>query len=365
MEDKKRKKYNRKSTGVTISIFYEHHQLNKYNYDPPYQRDYNVWEEEQKSFLIDTIYKNFPMPPIFLEQKIDTSNGKTTYDVIDGKQRLTTIIDFIEGKVTLPSTFSDGIYGYEKLNGLNFNQISDLSNRDETAQDFISDFWGYVISIEYIENPEIKVVDNIFDRLNRGGKRLNNQELRKANYYDSYLYTIIEELRNDKFISKQLENLDKNRLQDISFITELFILCKEEKILGGREDNIDESFQEIVDDISEEDVDRIKEKLLTIKNLVEQINIDYNKYRISGVSHLYAIWYLVFILNKKGIVIDKSISEKLEKFYDDLRNGGRSLDETTMYHKSMQSDSKSKSSRRKRLTALLNYFEIENPESLI
>ena len=67
------KRYNRKSTSITISVFYENYQLDKYNMNPEYQRDDNVWEMSQKAFLIDTILKNFPMPPIFLEQKIDQS----------------------------------------------------------------------------------------------------------------------------------------------------------------------------------------------------------------------------------------------------------------------------------------------------
>ena len=81
-------RYYRKSTSITVSNFYEQYQLGKYRFDPPYQRDMNVWDIEQKSFLLDTIFKNFPIPPIFLEQKIDSDTGITNYDVIDGKQRL-------------------------------------------------------------------------------------------------------------------------------------------------------------------------------------------------------------------------------------------------------------------------------------
>ena len=58
-------RYYRKSTSITVSNFYEQYQLGKYRFDPPYQRDMNVWDIEQKSFLLDTIFKNFPIPPIF------------------------------------------------------------------------------------------------------------------------------------------------------------------------------------------------------------------------------------------------------------------------------------------------------------
>lgn len=349
-------RYNRKTTGITISIFYEHYQLSKYNFEPPYQRDYNVWSSEQKSFLVDTILKNFPMPPIFLEQKIDTSNGKTRYDVIDGKQRLFAIIEFIENTVKLPMTFGKDDYGLDLLNGKTFEEIKSLASTREDIQEFISSFWGYVISIEYIENPDVKVVDNIFDRLNRGGERLNPQELRKANFYDTIVYKDIELLRQDEFLSDQLRDLDKNRLEDISFITELYLLIKLEKIIDGTENQIDKYFKEIVEEINQEESNQIVQKLHEIKHIVSRFNLNYDLLRIRGVSHLYAVWYLAYYMYTKYIDVSDSFIEKLNEFYIDLRNNRENVN-TFEYHKSMQSASKYKYSRKKRVSALLNYFE--------
>jgi hypothetical protein len=357
-------RYNRKTTGTTISIFYEHYQLSKYNFDPPYQRDYNVWNDEQKSFLIDTILKNFPMPPIFLEQKIDTSNGKTHYDVIDGKQRLFALIEFIESKVKLPLTFGKDDYGLELLNGKTFDEIKSLADSHEDIKEYISGFWGYVISIEYIENPDVKVVDNIFDRLNRGGERLNPQELRKANFYDSIVYKDIDLLRLDEFLSDQLRNLNKNRLDDISFITELYLLVKLEKIIDGTEAQIDTYFKQVVESIDQEESTRLIHNLNEIKQIVAKFNLDYDSYRIRGVSHLYAVWYLAYYIFKHGIEVTETLIIQLNEFYDDLRNN-REDNNTIEYHRSMQSASKYRHSRKRRIAAILNYFGYEfNPDEL-
>ena len=121
-------RYYRKSTSITVSNFYEQYQLGKYRFDPPYQRDMNVWDIEQKSFLLDTIFKNFPIPPIFLEQKIDSDTGITNYDVIDGKQRLSTIIGFINNEIPLPKEFGNDIYGNNIINGLSFNEIKKIAD---------------------------------------------------------------------------------------------------------------------------------------------------------------------------------------------------------------------------------------------
>lgn len=358
------KRYNRNSTSITISVFYENYQLKKYNFNPEYQRDDNVWNDSQKSFLIDTIFKNFPMPPIFLDQKIETSTGKTSYDVIDGKQRLTTIISFIEGKVSLPDTFGNDIYGYDVLNGKDFAQIKSISQNDSTAAEFIADFWSYKISIEYIERPDTKVVDNIFDRLNREGSVLNAAELRKAKYYDSLLYSTIVSFRDDKCFKSILSKLNKNRLQDLSFITEIALLLLKGKIIDGVEKSIDETFDELVDDFKEEDAIDLSDKMRKIEDLVQECRIDFDKYSINGVSHLYAVFYLAYYMYSNNITVNDEIIYALNEFYTDLR-GERANEHTQSYHKSMQSASKYKSSRKKRVKALLEFLNFDVDETLL
>ena len=353
------KRYNRKSTSVTISVFYENYQLGKYNMNPEYQRDDNVWEAPQKSFLIDTILKNFPMPPIFLEQRIEQTTGKTTYDVIDGKQRLSTIVSFIEGNVSLPDTFGTDEYGYDKINGKNFSEIQKMAKDDETISDFVADFWSYTISVEYIERPDTKVVDNIFDRLNREGTRLNAAELRKAKYYDSVLYATIFGFRDDPLFVNILSRLNKNRLQDLSFITEIAILLIKKQIIDGIENSIDEVFDAIVDDFNEESAKELTEKMTAIEEIVASFDLDYEKYSISGVSHLYAVFYLAYHMLENNIAFDIKLKNKLNSFFADLR-GERNLENTQIYHKSMQSASKFKTSRKKRIKALLDYLGFEN-----
>ena len=101
------KRFKRHETDFTIATLWEFKSLDKINLNPKYQRSSEVWNIEKQSFLIDSIVKNFPIPPIFLHEFIDQDSGKTKYDVIDGKQRLTSIFKFIEGNLALPVDSSD------------------------------------------------------------------------------------------------------------------------------------------------------------------------------------------------------------------------------------------------------------------
>ena len=227
---------------------------------------------------------------------------------------------------------------------------------DEEVKKVLADFWAYSLSIEYIENPDAKIVDNIFDRLNREGSRLNAQELRKAQYYDSLLYNDIVEYRNDKFIGILTAKLNKNRLEDVGFLTELFLMTIKNNIFDGNENSIDKIFSDTVEEYDEELSERVKEKFEKIKNVVKGWNIDYSKYSIEGVSHLYAIWYIALYLLENDLVVD--IEDKLIDFYTDLR-GNKKINQTLIYQQSMQSASRSKSSRKKRINALLDFLGFE------
>lgn len=348
-------RYYRKSTSITISNFYEQYQLKKYTFDPPYQRDMNVWDDSQKSFLLDTIFKNFPIPPIFLEQKIDADTGITNYDVIDGKQRLTAIIGFIDNKISLPKEFGNDIYGDDRLNGLDFEQIKKLAKEDDDIKALVSEFWAYSLSIEYIENPDSKIVDSIFDRLNREGSRLNAQELRKAQYYDTLLYNDIIGFRNDKYIQFLTKRLNKNRMEDVGFITELYIMTIKHSIFDGNENVIDDVFAELDQNYDKEISTKGKSKFKEIKKILELWNMDYKKYSIEGVSHLYALWYLAMYVYDKHLDVEW-VKEKMNLFYTDLRSE-KKIKETIIYQQSMQSASRSKSARKKRINALLTYLD--------
>ena len=320
--------YKRAITSRTISVFIEEDLLKKYNFNPPYQREENVWDNELKSFLIDSIMKNFPIPPIFLEQKIDQETGKTRYDVVDGKQRLTTIKDFVNDLVKLPETFGNDKFGYKKMNGKKFSEIKNMAQNDELAKKYIKTFWSYMITVEFIDiniSGQTQIINNIFDRLNRGGERLNANELRRAKYYDSIIYQFIEQLREEDYFQDTLKTLNKNRLEDIGFITEIYILVATGEIIGIEESSkLDEVFENLIESVSIEQHNKNKNDIYGIIKVLKNLNLDLEKYKIQGVTHQYALWYLAIKIFKNNNYNEYyEISKKLNEFYSILREENR------------------------------------------
>ncbi len=135
--------------------------------NPRFQRR-SVWTDKAKSFLMDTVVRGKPIPKVFIRQVINVSNKTTVREVVDGQQRLRTILSYI----------SDGFYiskrQNEEFGGKFFSQLP------ENIQNQIL---AYEVSVDLLINmPDSEVLD-IFSRLNSYAVILNEQDGHKYNNY--------------------------------------------------------------------------------------------------------------------------------------------------------------------------------------
>jgi len=334
----------RETNTISIATFWENHLLGKYNYSPLYQRK-SIWSDEKKSFLIDSILNNFPIPPIFLHQKIDDKSGKTTYDVIDGKQRLDSIIQFIKG--TIPSASESNAPFSDDVEGKYFQDL----DSDRLAP-YKRHFWKYSIPIENVDSQDPLVIDDIFDRLNRNGEPLKGQELRNSKYYRTELLNVVARLSKLPFWGSRLEHLDAARMEDLEFISELVFELLEEKPLAANQPILDEMYEKY----SEYDgFDRASEEFEVITKFMEELDLDYAEFRIQGVSHLYGLW----CLSERCVdakITPTSVSGRLAEFFEELRSAEMVDQNVIEYKRSMSSRTKSEIQRRLRLDSLISYL---------
>jgi len=95
-----------------------------YDLQPDFQRDL-VWNTEKQQKLIDSIIRGWQIPPIHLV-KIE---GKEMYEVLDGKQRLFAIYNFLEDKFPFNAYFIPGIEEFKEIHGKRFSSFSDEIKR--------------------------------------------------------------------------------------------------------------------------------------------------------------------------------------------------------------------------------------------
>ncbi len=119
----------RRSTSQDISWFLDLRRHGQLDLEPPYQRR-SVWNQKDRRFFLDTVFRGYPCPPIFLHKTAGTGT-QTTYAVVDGKQRLQTLFMFVDGKIAIASDFGD-----ERYNGKTWEQVDPVAKQV---------FWDYVI----------------------------------------------------------------------------------------------------------------------------------------------------------------------------------------------------------------------------
>lgn len=151
------------------------------NSDVRYQRRYR-WDDARKSKLIESFLMNVPVPPIFLNED---SYGK--YSVIDGKQRLNTVFQFLRGRLKLQS-----LEVFNELNGKSFDDLptefQDVIRTRPTLR-----------AVIVLRQSDEDVKYEVFRRLNTGGVRLNPQEIRNSVFTGSLNNLILDISETTKF----------------------------------------------------------------------------------------------------------------------------------------------------------------------
>lgn len=216
----------------SIREFYS--MIDEVDFQPPYQRYGNVWPEDKRQLLIDSIINGYDLPKFYLHYITDFNNeinksGKS-YAIIDGKQRLNTIKDFMDDNLKLSQDFI-----YEKdpqlpLAGLTFSELAN------NFSDVKYDFESFELDIVYVITDELERIEELFYRLNEG-KPLNSAE--KRNRIVGYINNTIRDIitTNVFFLEKFIYT--NKRLQYADTCLKLIITEHEDQLISFTQSYLD------------------------------------------------------------------------------------------------------------------------------
>ncbi|MGE5243606.1 MAG: DUF262 domain-containing protein [Betaproteobacteria bacterium] len=142
------------------------------NLQPGFQRQ-SVWSDRDRAKLIDSILRNYPLPAIFLYRREE--DGRIIYDVIDGKQRVESILMFL-GEMRGRYWVRTQLPGADENEWLDWKRLS-----RQKKQHLIT---GYRIPVIEVDGEMGDIIE-VFVRINSTGKALTPQEKRRAKYYNS------------------------------------------------------------------------------------------------------------------------------------------------------------------------------------
>jgi uncharacterized protein with ParB-like and HNH nuclease domain len=128
-----------------LSWFNDLQQRGLLNLDPPYQRR-SVWNQSFKNYFVETVLLKYPSPAIFLFEEI-SPDGRSTYHVVDGKQRLTTLFEFVSD--VFPVAENSAVVAARSAY---FSSLSDEQKKS---------VWGYQFLVEYVPTDDESIIDGI------------------------------------------------------------------------------------------------------------------------------------------------------------------------------------------------------------
>jgi hypothetical protein len=138
--------------------------------NPKFQRR-AVWSPKARSFLIDTILRQLPIPMIYVRQHLDLATKKTIREVVDGQQRLRAVLDYLKGSFVVSKTH------HKEFAGKRFDDLD-----QETQKKFLR----YCFAVDVLEGATDSEILNIFARINTYTVTLNDQEKLNAEYFGAF-----------------------------------------------------------------------------------------------------------------------------------------------------------------------------------
>jgi len=311
---------------------------------PDFQRN-EVWSHAAQIMLIDTILKNIPIPKMYIKSIIN--EGNTYRIVIDGQQRLTAILKFVEDRLRLGKPY---IGDYE---GMKFSELPD------TIQ---NDILRYTIDINEIFNPTEAEIRDLYARVNKYTVQLNKQELRKADFPGDFI-NISEELSNNPFYDTSgiFTPKQRRRMVDVEFVEELLAIVLEG--IQDKKDNLDNLCEKYMDmtGLKEDAVSIFSKAILDIESIFEETEYPIKPTRFKQKADFYSLFGCIVEFVCDGKTIDSCCLSK-------LRNALSTLDKEIEPHSESEpyrnyalhcvSDANSINSRKWRIEFLRDYLKI-------
>jgi hypothetical protein len=206
------------SSEETISWFRDRYREGNLKIKPPYQRK-PVWAARQKCSLVESILLNLPVPEIYIQQST-TPDGQTTYAIVDGQQRIRTVLQFV-GSETDPDQVEHNKFVLDKLpttSPLANKSFADLPDEDKQA------FYGYKFAVRYLNTAVESELRDMFERLNRFLTPLKPQELRNARFTGPFVKLTLgladlEYWAENRIVTPTMIR----RMGDVEFASELVI----------------------------------------------------------------------------------------------------------------------------------------------
>lgn len=261
---------------LTVADFWQRKKTNTLTLQPPYQRQ-AIWPMRAKVSLMETILLGYPIPEIYLAYRT-TSEGEQTISVVDGQQRLTALLGFLDNEYALEDLEDEGI-----RDAFAGNYFRDL------PPDVRQEFFQYRFPVRRLSNLDDEFVRAIFARVNRVNMVLTAQELRNA-LLPGEFYEFLKDCAASELSEKSGVFSGSRRMRggDLEFFAEVFSSC----IFGlsNKRSELDERYDAIASDFDK--YQREAHRFLSLLDLASDIIKWQGQVRWSNIVDMFTLLHV-------------------------------------------------------------------------
>lgn len=325
--------------------------------DPSYQRYGGIWNREKKQLLIDSIINNYDIPKMYFHVYSSNDRRKTNFEyaVIDGRQRLETIWQFIDGEFPLEDGFKYLKDEKLDLSGLTYNDIARLHPKVKIIFD------SYALPIVGVETDDLDLIEDMFSRLNEAVP-LNAAEKRNALGGD--MAEAIREVAKNSFFRERVRF--GNRRHQHSEVAARFLLLIDSWELQKKP--IDTK-KEYLDGMTKKYAKGNKNEVIAIKKRTLEV-LDYmnkvfaKKDELLATQGIMTVYFLVFkdsISDNRLEINRKKLLNFREKIKENRRIAEKNLEKADYdfleFDRMSQQGTNDASSIRERVRILKKHFQ--------
>jgi len=283
-------------------------QESKLNLNPGFQRE-SVWKERDQKLLIDTILRGMPLPSLFFWEHKE--GNKVIFDVIDGKQRIESLLAFTRYRLPLTIKFDpENNVVWENHEETEWSWKSLQSSEKRIVKQFLK----YQFPVVIIRG-DLPAVEQVFIRINSTGKQLEPQEIRHAKWYkNSDLLSEAERIAKTKkyhaYFTEMgiLSDGQITRMKAVELISEFMLSIEKQDVLD-RKSALDSVMGN--NPMNKNTIGRLGREVKSVLDVVKVVFPELKTSRFVKTSDFYALFFVIWKMKRDGYVLKNNEAASL------------------------------------------------------
>jgi hypothetical protein len=308
--------FNEQRSCADIFRMYEKRQI---EISPDFQRG-EVWRNSAQTLFIDSLMKQLPIPSMCIS--LDMSSQKRM--VIDGLQRISSIIKFLDTQKDWKLSKSDDVD-----QRISDKKVSEIRKENPNLVEILENMTIpiTVLRCDYNNQEHMKYLFQIFYRLNSGGNKLYNQEIRNCIFQGSFNSLLKELARTPEwfnFAKTDEKKVDKARFNHEERILRFFAFKYSYSEYKGKLASFLNSYMDKNKNLDSCNIETFKELFITTLTIANKLNKRFESKNVAEAIMIGIAHNRETLINKDGEALDQMCTEllKLPLFTSEEMKGG-------------------------------------------